>query len=103
MRDISVKTIVPSITPDTAAELLNKKFATALSEFQLIPDELVYCSWPETFGSTSGPFGGIGGQALTEFRMEAWTASGYAVIFCGGRILRVTNDFNIGARWRPSK
>lgn len=62
-------------------------------------DELVYCSWPEAFGSAAGPFGGIGGQAITNFRMEAWCWETFAVVFCGGKGLYV-GEFRIGAEWR---
>ncbi len=45
-----------------------------------------YYAWPELFSSTSGPRGGIGGQALTTFTMEAWVCdeSGPTVYECAG-------------------
>lgn len=32
-------------------------------------DEVRWWSWPETFGSTAGPTGGIGGQMLSSFQV----------------------------------
>jgi hypothetical protein len=52
-------------------------------------DELNYSSWTETFGSTSGPFGGIGGQAISVFTIEAWSDGVAVVIFCEGRVISV--------------
>ena len=60
---------------------------------------MTYCSWPEVFASTAGPFGGIGGQAMTTFRMEAWVWHDWAVVFCKGRIVRI-GRFQIQAEWR---
>jgi hypothetical protein len=61
-------------------------------------NELIYCSWPEAFGSSCGPFPGIGGQAITTFRMEAWAWEQWAVVFCNGRIVEV-GEFQIGAKY----
>ena len=61
--------------------------------------ELTYCSWPEVFASTSGPFLGIGGQAFTTFRMEAWTWEQWAIVFCNGRVVKCC-EFQIQAEWQ---
>ena len=61
--------------------------------------ELTYCSWPELFSSTAGPFLGIGGQAMTTFRMEAWTWEQWAIVFCNGRVVRC-GEFQIQAEWQ---
>lgn len=52
------------------------------------PEDLGYYSWPEAFGSTAGPFGGIGGQAITTFQVEAFHLddTGEAVLYCNGRL-----------------
>ena len=65
------------------------------------PSDLVYCSWPEVFGSAVGPFRGAGGQAMTTFRMEAYAWEDWAVVFCNGRIVK-TGVFAIGAHWRQT-
>ena len=38
--------------------------------------DLSYYAWPEIFGSTAGPCGGIGGQAMSCFTIEAWVCDG---------------------------
>ena len=45
-----------------------------------------YYAWPETFCSTSGPRGGIGGCAMTNFTIEAWVCDdcGPTVFTCAG-------------------
>lgn len=55
--------------------------------------DLDYYAWPQTFGSTTGPFGGIGGQSMTTFTIEAWTNGDDAVLFCGNRIWKVVHRF----------
>lgn len=60
----------------------------------LSPDDFEYYAYPETFGSTAGPFGGIGGQAMTTFTIEAWVCGKVAVLFCGNKILKVTDQWN---------
>ena len=50
------------------------------------PEYLSYYAWPQTFASTAGPFGGIGGQAISTFTIEAWTDLKDAVLFCGGKL-----------------
>ena len=56
--------------------------------------DLDYYAWPQTFGSTAGPFGGVGGQAITTFTIEAWEYNyRFAVIFCGTKIIKVTDKF----------
>lgn len=59
----------------------------------LSPDCLEYWAYPQGFGSTAGPFGGVGGQAFTTFTIEAWVFSKYAVLFCGNKVLRVTDKW----------
>ena len=61
---------------------------------------LSYYCWPQVYGNTAGPFsrpGGIAGQAMTTFTMEAWHDGGRALIFCKGRKLDVVDDFDPSA------
>ena len=56
-------------------------------------DDFDYFAWPEVFGSTAGPFGGIGGQAISKFTIEAYAdSSRNAVVFCRGKVLKVIKD-----------
>lgn len=53
--------------------------------------ELFYYAWPQTFGSTAGPFsapGLISGQAMTSFQMECWSDGKYNLIFCQGVVVQ---------------
>ena len=52
-----------------------------------------YYAWPQAFGSTAGPFGGIGGQAMTSFTIEAYANGREAVIFCKQRRLKKVDNF----------
>ena len=79
------------VPKEDAAKIL-KRFLPETPEDQ-IADQLNYYAWPEIFGSTCGPFHGIGGCALTQFTIEAWEILGRAVLFCNGRIIRVTENF----------
>lgn len=54
---------------------------------------LEYFAWPQSFASTSGPFGGIGGQAITTFTLEAWSDGRNAAIFCNGKFLKIVEEF----------
>lgn len=56
--------------------------------------DISYYSWPQTFGSTAGPFGGIGGQMISIFQIEAYAFGQNAVLFCGGRIWKKIDNFN---------
>jgi len=47
--------------------------------------ELSYFAWPQNFSSTSGPYGGAGGQAISEFTVEVWVCdNGMAIYLCNG-------------------
>lgn len=48
--------------------------------------ELNYYAWPQMFSSTTGPCGGMGGQVMSTFTIEAWVcdASGPTVFTCAG-------------------
>lgn len=49
-------------------------------------DELEMFSWPESFGNTSGPHGGIGGTAITQFQVYAFRcgSSKAGIKYCSG-------------------
>ena len=53
---------------DKFSEILNQ----AAIRLNAHPDDLRVWSWPETFASTAGPHGGIGGQAFTDFQVFAF-------------------------------
>lgn len=97
MKSSTLKQHEPSLAREQVFEMLRNRISKEASYSPAIED-LVYCSWPETFGSTCGPFRGAGGQAMTTFRMEAWECDGFAVVFCGGRIVK-TGHFSIGANY----
>ena len=78
-----------SITKEPAMTLLGAKYPDATNH----SDELEYWAWPQVFGSTTGPFGGIGGQAMTTFTIEAWADGSHAVLFCCGKPIKVTDKF----------
>lgn len=46
-------------------------------------------SWVEMFGSTSGPWGGVGGAAMTTFRMTMVRSRGLAILFAGDKLFGV--------------
>lgn len=98
MKNSSVKKDTPSLSRE---EVIDKLNAVVEKECGVKADigELVYCSWPELFGNTSGPFNGIGGRAMTTFRMEAWVWEFFAVVFCNGKIVSV-GPFQICVEWR---
>lgn len=66
-----------------AAEVLNTQ-----------PEYLAYYAWPQVFGSTAGPFPGIGGQAMSTFTIEAWFDQKDAILFCGDRMWMKVEDFD---------
>ena len=88
----------PTLSREDVIERLNGTLMKECGE-KADASELLYCSWPEAFGSTCGPFAGIGGQTVTAFRMEAWAWDQWAVVFCNGRVVK-TGQFQIGAIYR---
>lgn len=58
---------------------------------------LDYWAYPQVFSNTAGPLskpGMISGAAMTTFTLEAWEYAGIAVIFCGDKILKVTDEWH---------
>lgn len=64
------------------------------------PDSLSYYAWPELFSSTAGPQGGIGGQAMSTFTIEAWLCepAGPTVFTCAGMFYVDHEPFVYGKR-----
>lgn len=84
--------ILQSISKQEAIEAIKKRLPVQASQWVTV-DYLDYWAWPQVFGSTAGPFGGVGGQAMTTFTIEAWEQDGVAVIFCGNKILKVVEKW----------
>lgn len=61
-------------------------------------------SWAEIFGSTTGPWGGIGGAAMTTFRMTMVRSRGLAILFAGDNLFGVAeyNPRTIDPRYTGS-
>lgn len=57
-------------------------------------EELMYYAWPQAFGSTAGPFPGIGGQAISTFTIEAYSDGRDAVLYCGDKLWRKVSKFS---------
>ena len=93
----SMKHSEPSLSREDVIDCLQSYVAGETGVRPCI-DDLTYCSWPELFGSTAGPFSGIGGQAMTTFRMEAWMYDQWATVFSCGRIVK-TGRFHISAKY----
>lgn len=64
--------------------------------------DLNYCVFSKIYGSTSGPFGGIGGAAMTPFQLDAFydQVSGEACIFCGDQFIKKVKNFQISVVWK---
>jgi hypothetical protein len=55
------------------------------------PDAVEWIAWPEVFSSTSGPHGGIGGQAITAFQVYGFRGGNHAMMCCAGKWRRWAN------------
>lgn len=65
---------------------------TILSErcgWDVRADDCEYYSWPKTYPTTAGPFGGAAGQAFTVYQHHAYECCGWVVELAGGRVYRV--------------
>lgn len=83
---------------DHATEVLTAKLGDRIPDGgKLIPQDLTVVSWPRVYGSTAGPFGGIGGQMMTTFQLTAYVADQFdiAAVYCGPKLLCVSENF----RW----
>lgn len=72
---------LPTISREKAIELLGEETCG--------PDELCYFAWVETFGGTTGPFGGAGGQIISQWQVEAYLGLKDALVFSQGKKIRV--------------
>lgn len=73
MRKAMNLALLPSIASEAAARL------------EADESQLAMFAWPQVFGSTSGPHGGIGGAAMTSFQVVAFEApDGQAIKWCDG-------------------
>lgn len=90
------------LTPQVLAEA-----GRGFRELRLLPGELDPApftdveSWAELFSSTSGPWGGIGGAAMTTYRMTMVRSRGLAILFAGDKLFGVAeyNPRTIDARY----
>lgn len=66
-----------------------------LKERQIQYYDIAYYAWPQMFGSTAGPCGGIGGQAMSTFTVDAWVCDGTGptVYICAGMYSFDDNKF----------
>lgn len=66
--------------------MVDKLIEELNSKYKIV--DLEWYSWPESFGSTSGPRGGIGGCMITRFQVyafEIYTEEEYLTLkWCGG-------------------
>lgn len=72
--------------------------AFAAEKLGLEEDHLQWFSWPEVFGSTSGPHGGISGQAMTTFQVFGFHDGGVRGLLCCADRWRVWRDTRV-QRW----
>lgn len=91
------------LTPQVLAEA-----GKAFRELKLLPTAELDASpftdvesWAELFGSTTGPWGGIGGAAMTTYRMTMVRSRGLAILFAGDKLYGVAeyNPKTIDARY----
>lgn len=47
------------------------------------------------YGSTAGPFGGVGGAAMTTFRMTVIYSPDLAILFAGGRLYGIAKTIDV--------
>lgn len=78
-------------TPQKVLDILKKKEVKYYA--------VDYFAFPETFGSTAGPRGGVGGCAISTFTVEAYVCNGIGptVYVCAGQYKY--KDEKYKARW----
>ena len=64
----------------------NQKILDILEKRGVKYFDIEYFAWPQTFGTTTGPCGGIGGCAMSSFTVEVWVCDGYGptIYVCNG-------------------
>ena len=60
-------------------------------------ENVKWYSWPQVFGSTSGPKGGAGGCAMTTFQVYAFDTGVRQYKYCSGVWRKWTGEFM--CRW----
>lgn len=63
-----------------------------------------YYAWPQSFGDTTGPRGGIGGQMISSFTVHAYVADGGPTVYvCAGMFIFKDEPFipmkSVKGRW----
>ena len=89
------KDMTLDIGKDEAYTILSEAFPIE-SSAMLNKNYMEYYAYPQAFGNTGGPFtklGGIYGQAFTTYTIEAWVCGRLAVLFCNGKVVKVTDDW----------
>ncbi len=74
-------------------------------DYMLWPYNFSLVSFPMQFGSTAGPFGGIGGQAITTFQVDVLSDAcrGKALVFANGRFWKAIDDFGFQCKVSSSR
>jgi hypothetical protein len=80
---------IPQFARDKAIEILKVEHEAYLE----------YYRFPKIYGSSAGPFNGIGLCAMTKFPIEVWAYNGMAIIACKGRIVTITDKWNVNGEW----
>lgn len=68
------------------------------NQWNNLREEVIVRSFPQTWSDTTGPFGGIGGRAMTNMRMTVVYAFSEpkAHVYCGNKLIyraRLTPEF----------
>lgn len=79
----------------SANELMGVTRDQAAEPVGIPAHHLQYAAWPQVFGSTAGPFKGVGGASMSTFTIEAWYYNSKALIFCKGKVLKLVDDFRM--------
>lgn len=65
-------------------------------------DQLSWWSWPQMFGSTAGPTGGIGGCMMTAFQVVGITGGETSLMSCCG-VWSQWDGHTMDWYWRKTK
>ena len=96
---------VDAMIAEAVRRIVTKDFGESMTPDILeayIEDEIhgvTVQSWGQAFGSTAGPWGGIGGQAMTGFRVTAILVGHTMACYVGGRHFR-DYDVRTDAGWK---
>jgi hypothetical protein len=80
MSELEQKLIAQILTPEVQGKVAAALAAQGLPEFR-VEDFTGIDSWTSLFGSTTGPYGGIGGAAITNFRLVVISSAESMVLF----------------------